>query len=511
MKILFKCPQCGKSVETTREIPQGKSSLKFLSCGHVSKEKLVEIKSDEITSLDGKKPYKFQNEGIEFIERSNFRALVADEMGVGKTIQALGAFKKHLDEFSPVLIICKSTLTVQWMQEAFRWIQIPAYIIRSGKSKLFPNFKIYIISYDLLRRLPENFFNEIKFNLIILDECQHIKAHESQRTNEVRKIVKSCNHIIALSGTPIKNRISEYYPVLNMIHPDYFRDRASFIYRWVDTYFDGYKMKEAGLRRPDEFFDLTKDFIIRRTRKDVLPDLPKLTRAFKYVEFENGFKESYEKIMRQFVNYMDSESDPFSFENYPNTLAYISKMRHLCGIAKVDATFDYLNDFLLETERKLVIFLHHHAVADMLKVMMKKGNISWLEISSQMGVEHKMTAIDEFKNGKTQILLASTLSSGEGLNLQFCSDMLMMERQWNPANEEQCEARFVRIGQENPITATYVIAIDTIDEFLTQLIEKKRALFEQAMTGESIPWDESSVIKELTEIIYRKGREDFAM
>lgn len=509
-KIQYKCPRCGKTVANENEFKRNNVVTYILSCGHVTKEKLIEVKETEFKSLNGKTPFKFQSIGYEFLVKANFRALVGDEMGLGKTIQALMAIIRHQKEVTPALVICPSNITIQWMYETLNWGQIPAFVIKSGKTKLFPGFKLYIISYDLLRRLPDNYFDSIGLKLLVLDECQRIKGHSSQRTQEVRKLAKKVKHVIALSGTPIKNRVAEYFPILNILRPDIFNSFEMFRYRWIDTYYDytAQKIVEAGLKNPKLFFDTTKDFIIRRTRSEVLPDLPKTQRNFRYVEFENGFQQAYEKTMQEFVRYLDTEPAPFSFENYANTLAYMAKMRHLCGLAKVEPTFDYINDFLLETDRKIIVFLQHLNVAKLLKGKLKEANISYLQLTAGMNADQNSATIADFQNGKCRVMLASTLATSEGTDgLQsVCSDLIMMERQWNPANEEQAESRLERIGQAKSIAANYMIAIGTVDEYLTKLVEQKRAMIAETMTGKTISWNETSVIKELTEIIYRNAK-----
>ena len=518
-KLVFRCPICNKRVNVEKERSIGKFILRTLSCTHVTREKLVEIvKNNRIQSLDinsetGQpyEPYPFQYQGIEFIEKGQFRVLIADEMGLGKTVQALGALSLHT-EFMPALVVCKSTLTVQWMYESLRWSKLPGLIIKTGKDKLWPGFKLYLVSYDLLRRLPEDYFDSLGLRLVILDECQHIKNYQSKRTNCVRRICDTVKNVVALSGTPIKNKPSEYFPILNILRPERFRDRSTFIMREVETYSENGFPKEIGLKNPKRFFEETKDFIIRREMKEVLPDMPPLSRQFRYVEFDDGMEQAYKDTVQKFIKYMDETVNPFSFEDYSNTLAYIAKMRHICGLAKVNSVIDFLQEFCESTDRKITVFVHHLDVANLIKAGLDELKIKHLEIESKQDADEKMRNIEECKNDPSiRVLVASTLSSGEGLNLQFMSDGIMMERQWNPANESQCERRFERIGQVNKMNFHYFIAIGSgvIDEYLSKIIEQKRAMFHQAMTGEKINWNETEIIKELIEKIVQDGRKGF--
>jgi SNF2 family DNA or RNA helicase len=114
--------------------------------------------------------------------------------------------------------------------------------------------------------------------------------------------------------------------------------------------------------------------------------------------------------------------------------------------------------------------------------------------------------VAKFWRDEFRVMVASTLAAGEGLNLQCCSDCIMMERQWNPPKEEQAESRFIRIGQlANKITATYFIAVATVDEFFADLVEQKRSIFGSTIDGIESKWNESDLLKELAEILAQKG------
>jgi len=120
----------------------------------------------------------------------------------------------------------------------------------------------------------------------------------------------------------------------------------------------------------------------------------------------------------------------------------------------------------------------------------------------------RQALIQRFKDDTlARVMIASTLASGEGINLQFCSDAVILERQWNPANEEQAEGRFHRFGQKNSVSITYMIASGTIDEYFTELVEIKRSIVASAMDKKEIQWEQQSLMRELAQILVTKGRE----
>src|SRR5882724_1658142 len=156
--ITIKCPRCGKLAESEKEFSISGKTILRLRCGHLlEKEQLKCSLPEQIVSLDGKKLYNFQNDGVRFIEQSSGRALIADEMGLGKTVQAVAAMLMH-PEMCPFLCIVKASLKAQWQHEIMRWMgeDYFAQILDSPKDYPIPGMKAYILSYDILRRFTES-------------------------------------------------------------------------------------------------------------------------------------------------------------------------------------------------------------------------------------------------------------------------------------------------------------------------------------------------------------------
>jgi SWI/SNF-related matrix-associated actin-dependent regulator 1 of chromatin subfamily A len=515
-----KCANCGKVVDIVSEFTVNDETVATLKCGHFLRSSHLVHSNDpeSIVSLDGKKLYKFQAEGVKFVERSGGRCLIGDEMGLGKTIQALSVLYLH-EEMRPFLWIGKSSLKYQYQHEVMRWMgeDFFAQVINSGKDVLFPGCAGYIISYDLLRRIPDLAAKCQQANVktIILDECQQIKNSASQRTGFARQLSQEFPNVIALSGTPIKNNAAEFFPILNILNPSMFNNESRFITNWCDSYFDGYKYKVAGIRDPQLFHNRTKSFIIRRERSEVMPDLPKIQRNFSFHEMGAIVEKEYIATFKQFRDDYNKTGPDASFEQASNILAYLAKMRHLTGLSKVDPCLDHCMEFLGSTDdEKLTIFVHHVDVGELLYqklcTVLKELDLNPpLKMTSTMDAQQRFDCVESFRtNKKNRILIASTLASGEGLNLQFCSHCILLERQWNPANEEQAESRFPRPGSvASSIEATYFIAVGTVDEFFSELVEQKRQYVHNTLNknGEAIPWDQSSLMKELAFVLANTG------
>lgn len=537
------CPTCGKvAKEKYRTEISGKIII-FLECGHVI-SKVAESYSpfEKIVSNDWKdevknckhewdtnkcrncgeyKLYPFQVEGARFMEKANGRAGIFDEMGLGKTIQSLAWLKFH-PEAKPILFIVKSGIKYQWSKEIVRWLSFNnlCQVIQTSNDALIPGLAGYIISYDMLvpkirtrngKTITSGFdiekFKQIGIKTAILDECQAIKNPDSTRTQMVRRVLKDIPHVIPLSGTPWKNRGNEFFPVLNMLDPIRFNSYQGFLNQWVEYYYDGAHQKMGGIANPKRFKEYVSDIVIRRERNEVMKELPTIQRNPYYCEMDENAEKAYKEELQEFIKFWNQVTiggEEDSFATAQGVLARLTRMRHITGLAKIPHTVEFVQEFLEETERKLVIFVHHKDVGQIIFDLMSKWCAAEnypqpLKLTADLTSEDRFDTQERFNSPNARLMIASTLASGEGLNLQTCADCIMHERQWNPANEEQAEGRFIRIGQlSNAVVATYMLAQGSIDDKFHGIVERKRAQFHSAMnSGDAPKWQEGNMIKEL--------------
>jgi SNF2 family DNA or RNA helicase len=526
------CKKCGKvAVEESRS-NLGKTIIIKLACGHLMYQESFASSNkiyDSIVFSDGAKPRQYQFDAVRFIEESGFRCIVADEQGLGKTIEVGTVLRIHHEKVLPAVIVVPTTVKLQWMYELQRifaselGMKDPRFltqVISSGKEMAFPGMQIYIITYDLLKDdrmfslLPEG-----HIKTIILDECQRIKNHLSDRAKAVQKIAKDIPYIIPMSGTPIKNNAGEYFTVLNLVKRTMFPHYQKYLDNYCDYYNNGWGNKVGGLKDMERFHEDTKDIIIRRTKSQVLKDLPSIDRKFYHVELDKKLNKAYAQALDELDELMYSEEGQ-GFAGAGAKIAIMSRLRHITGISKVSECVSFSKEFLgstTEDKRKIVIFSHHQDVMAMIQVAMN----DWIQseegvalklspikmLTSELDGDGRARLVKEFKEDEnSRIMVASTLAAGEGLNLQFCSDAVILERQWNPANEEQAEARFHRFGQLNNVSITYMLASGTIDELFTELVEVKRSIVAATMDKKEIQWDQQSLMKELAELLVTTGR-----
>jgi SNF2 family DNA or RNA helicase len=553
-KLESRCPQCKKNVELLKEERSDAFQVIFktFSCGHSTTEQIVALKtanegyklvcatclvnlSDPSIPSNEKSKHlehdlheiplsrdlmfaramNYQQAGIEFLENANFNALLNDEQGLGKTIQALLAVKHHKDKLTPTLFVVKSKLKLNWAQEMVMngWLcdkddltDYP-FIVMDGQMAILPGFKYYIVSMSMLEK-AKKFILGYGFKCLIVDESQNFANTKSQRTKALLEIAKVVPHRICMSGTPILNRASDYWPSLNMTRPDHWLTFEGFLRQWVD-----YDLTPGGAKRytglkpgmRDWFFQKTKGYILRRNKRDVLKDLPPFRRTFEIVDIsDSAYKGLYNKEAEGLDNYLNSAecAQAKQFERSSRILGYLMRMRHLTGVAKVPSLIEDIIEFMETAEdktEKLIVGVHHDDVMEQLKIAL--DSYSPIILNSGLDDSETMARIEKFKLTTNRLCIAKILAAGEGLNLQFCTNMIVFERMWNAGKEGQFEARIDRplkcpndklllkrtgevlfcqkCDHKEPVvakTANYKIAKNTVDEIFTQMVEEKRKI-----------------------------------
>jgi SNF2 family DNA or RNA helicase len=519
MKITESCSVCGKPlVMLSSEVMTHGSIVKY-RCGHaffVDEVKDLSETDGELSDAELRKPhvlenppegqeapatvakyasvkgaftaYEYQKNGLDFAKKTGFKCLIADAMGLGKTIQALLAIREA-DEY-PVVCVVKSATIFQWQREAIRWgiADAEETVLPIVKNTGFipSGFKIYLVSMDMLARKPKasklavwEKLAALGPKMIILDECQLFKDESSKRTIAMIKLIQTANiqKRILLSGTPIKNRADEYFVALNLIAPHYFTSKAKFCQNWLVANEKGAYTRIAPWQLP-QFKAMTANFILRREKSEVLLDLPSLSRHTTALAVDDeDVKDSYNKELDLFANAMNSGA-----MSSMDILGWLTKMRHLTAQAKLPAAIDVIKEFLENTDEceKITIGIHHKDIRDTLMIALADYNP--LKLSGEDSATQKDNIVEEFKKPHRRVLICNILAGGVGLNIQHCANAAILERQWNSADEEQFESRFHRNGQTRGVVIDYLIAHGTIDQFFSEMVDAKRRMFGETMT-----------------------------
>ena len=543
--LKLKCEECGKpaveeshiTVTVPKEDGENMKLVKMkvttLVCGHLVSNELESVRSfDDIVSFHHKRPFPYQKTTCKKVVKAGFRALIRLDMGLGKTIVSAMLGLKYSKELSPILIVCKASMTTQWAMEWLEWTNQPVQIIMTARERPEKGFKAIIVSMDLLRRLK--WLDSYAPKTVIFDEVQHIKNPDAQRTRMVQELAKRAKHFIALSGKPIKNNFGEYFNVLNIIDPLNFGVRQRFFDEYVHYYHDDQgRLRVGGLleKTYEKFTRITKPYTVDYKREDVMPDLPRIFRQNRFAALTDEDEEAYRKEMSTFLDaYDESEAvtGQAKFEAKQAVGQSIMRLRQIVGIAKVETTVEHVLDWIDEHDEekllledgdlkiiakpKIVIFVHHVAVGTLIQSRLdeelkQRGLAPTIRLLGGISGDKSAEIENEFKtNPLRRVLVASTLASGEGKNFQFCADAVLHERQWNPPNEEQAEARFPRPGSTaQSVNIVYPIALGTVDEILTEIVERKRGYL-ATVDGKWVALTENEVMAEMMNKLVTEGR-----
>mgnify|MGYP003145493063 CR=1 FL=1 len=514
-RLIETCQTCNKEVRHVQQTLKLNNQEAYVyQCGHINfKRKLhtggqVDPNDSNFANLNNDKlAYDFQKEGISFVEETNYNACIADAMGLGKTIQALLTIKRNKDQLLPCLIVVPGSLKYQWARQIYDWCDAKVLSVNpiSSPATIIPGFDYYIISMDLLsRKTVADKLQTLGIKLLIIDEAHKFKNISTKRSQALVSIIRDCQitHKLLLTGTPIKNRANEYFMLLNLMAPAQFPSLRSFQLRWLEPNEKGRYTRVPAYLMP-KFKRLISQWIIRREKRDVLTNLPPLTRDYQFIEITDPeVKRTYNREIDLFSNYLNSAG---KFK-VTDILGWLSRIRNLTGLAKCQAAVDHSIDFLDSTDEKLCIGIHHKGLRDTLHEVFTACGYDPLKFSGEDSPMRKNRVQQMFNNGEDRLLILNILAGGVGIDLQACSNALVLERQWNAADEEQFEGRFDRDGQVNPVTITYLIARGTIDEWFHNMVIAKRKIFHTHVGGEEtdLTQDQNSLLELAKQVVSQK-------
>lgn len=399
----------------------------------------------------------FQRAGVAYASKAR-RTFIADEMGLGKTVQALATAQK-LDAF-PMLVVCPASLKINWLRESNKWLP-------GRHSQVLPSwFKadVDVTNYESLGKLKRSIVQR-GYKAIVFDECHYLKNHKAIRTKHAQEIADGIDVRLALSGTPLVNRPAELLAQLGVIgRLEDLGGFKRFAQRYLRWDFKGFGTNLDELQR-----EMRAKCFIRRMKKDVLTELPPKIRT--RVEIELASRSAY-----------DHAADDATEE-----IAAIQLLRHEAARQKLPTVIEWTREFL-ESGEKLVLFAVHVDIQDALV----EAFPGCAKIQGDDPVPTRQAAVDRFQTDKDcRLIVCSLKAAGVGLTLTAASNVAFVEQGWTPGDMEQAEDRCHRIGQTDSVTAWYLVARNTIDQVMTDLIEQKRQAIAAATDAEKSNIDPS--------------------
>ena len=448
--------------------------------------------------------YPYQEIAVAFLEsRLNTKgALIGDQPGLGKTIEALTWLSLHPNT-RPVLVITQASIKLNWYREVEKWLpNSQIQILDSSKDKLDPDANVVIINYDLIwREKIEKQLLARNFQIVIFDEVTYLKEKSTKRTKSAKKISRKSKFNVGLSGTPILNRPIEFFTFLNIISPKQFPSQFKFGMRYCNGYHNGFGYVFKGSSRIDELRGLLQPLMIRRRKDEVLTELPEKVQRNIFVDMPGSYYQDYMAAENDLVNTLQSlnADGPVSQEYNDNHMWLLSKLnylRHLVGLAKAEAAEDIIQSFV-EAEEKLVVFGHHHDVMDKMDDYLTKKGIIHVKVDGRTPNKERQGKVDEFQNNEDCMVFLASTAMGMGVTLTAASNALFVERQWTPGIEEQMEDRLHRIGQNRGVVAHYMQVENSIDSKMAKLVEEKRSVLLEILDGQKQRDRGESIMNEL--------------
>lgn len=464
-------------------------------------KKSAPVKSvDSIPGLKGDL-FPFQKDGVAFIESREGRVLIADEMGLGKTVQALAWLQLH-PELRPAVIVAPASLKLNWKKEIRTWLSNPDVEIESGKKPTPIASDIVIINYDILGEWVDT-LKAIKPQVLIMDEVHYIKSNKTIRTIAAKELAKGIPHVIALSGTPIMNRPIEIYNAISLIDKTIFPNPWSYAKKYCGAYNNGYGWDFNGATNTEELHQkLIASCMIRRKKVDVLKDLPEKITSFVPIPIDNEIE--YRSAENNFIQYVRDTKGKEAAVKASNAevLTQVSLLKQLCITGKMAGTIEWIENFL-ESGQKLVLFVTHIATVNRLMEHFKTA----VRFDGTTSLTDRDKAVNEFQNNPAVNLLIGMLDSqgkpsGVGITLTAAYATATLEYQWSPGVHDQADDRIHRIGQKNACINYKLIALNTIEEQIAKLLDKKRKILDSVLDG--VETETESLLTELINNYLRK-------
>lgn len=459
-------------------------------------------KDDPLEVIPGLRP--FQRAGVAYALATR-RCMIADEMGLGKTAQGL-AFMEGLaqrgERAFPAVVVCPASLKLNWEREAGMWLPNRTTAVINGTNADIPDgVDIYIVNYDLfgrgaLRRRNDEgkivtvypMVEEFKYlrpRTIILDESHYVKNPDAHRTKACKELCHGVPNRVLLTGTPVLNRPFELIAqvqILGLLH-EVFGGRRAFIDRYCEAEVTRFGMSYNGAKNLDELNrKMRSAFFIRRKKEEVLTELPPKVRS--YVPMSLANEREYRRAERDLIKWiMETDGvDAARRAKAAEHLVRIEKLKQLAAAGKLAAATAWIRDFL-DTGEKLVVFATHKVIISHLKDALR-DDYGAVVIDGSTSQRNRTAAVDRFqKDASTRVLVGNLQAAGVGLTLTAASNVAFLELGWTPAEHDQAEDRVHRIGQEDSVTAWYLLAARTIDADIVDLLDEKRKVVTAATDG----------------------------
>ena len=438
---------------------------------------------------------------LKTLDKYKFGGILADDMGLGKTIQMLSIVLDYIhktdkEKRKVSMVVSPSSLTLNWQNEADKFAsELKTLVIngnlaeRKKKIKEIDNYDLIITSYDLLKRDIDLYKDKnYNFKYIIADEAQYLKNSNTQNAKSIKKIVAETRY--ALTGTPIENSLAELWSIFDYIMPGYL-----FSYKKFKSLYEMPIVKDEDMRIMNRLKMLIEPFILRRTKNEVLTELPEKTVTVLNNEMEDEQKNIYLSYLAQAKEEVAEEIKLNGVEkSHIKILAVLTRLRQICchpslfikdyneGSSKLNQCMEIVEE-AVKSDHKILLFSGYTSMFSIIEEKLKDMNIKYLKLTGATKVDERMDLVDEFNENKDiKVFLISLKAGGTGLNLTGADMVIHYDPWWNLSTENQATDRAYRIGQKNNVQVYKLITKNTIEEKIYELQQKKAELIDNMLS-----------------------------
>jgi superfamily II DNA or RNA helicase len=454
-------------------------------------KKVEEISTPEKLGVELREYQKTGYEWLAFLYKHRFGACLADDMGLGKTVQAIALlggiaeekFLPAVAQKKPHLVVVPPSLIFNWhneMQKFYPALRVAEY---SGAKRLadFDKHDVVLTSYDVVR-LDIDELKEHNFDVIIFDEAQAIKNITAKRTSAVRQL--RGNFKLCLTGTPLENNVTEYYSIMDLAVPGVIPHMEKAVSKKIDE----------GIFK--HLIQRTRPFILRRTKSEILVELPEKMENDIYFSMSNRQKALYNKVVAEIKRTIDrAYKEKTAYQASIVALTALLRLRQICispylvdkesaiESPKVEYLIETINELAKEGQAALV-FSQFVGSLDIVEKEFIKHKVAYLRIDGSTPMGKRKDIVKNFQESNSvAVLLLSLKVGGVGLNLTRANHVFHIDPWWNPAVENQASDRAHRMGQNQKVFVHRLLMHHSIEEKMMQLKSKKRELFESVMEG----------------------------
>jgi SWI/SNF-related matrix-associated actin-dependent regulator 1 of chromatin subfamily A len=469
----------------------------------------------------------YQVAPLEYILSRRGRILLADDVGLGKTITSASYFLYTKINY-PLLIVCTASTKLQWEREFKRFdLSNKKVVVCEGLASVHKHdADVVIINYDLFsshvckeknRYMVSDALDDLKsmkFQGVILDECQRMKSPDTLWNNGIRFVIDEVPNVLALSATPIENKPIEFFNILNILRPDIWHNYRHFAERYCNGHMAKRYIRYGKTRKTQEYFDvsgssnlpelyelLKKHVMFRRVNQGTIAGLPKVSPPIVLpLRMSPAQLKEYEAILNDEA---ETTTRKGGTTTAGNTLTRTNRLKEFAAVAKLEYVKTFLKDFIANGDDKIVVFTEHHITIDTLYEEFKKYSVKF---DGRTSSKKKDDAKEKFiKDKDVRIFFGQVASAGEGLDgLQtVCNKLMYVELPYKPTTIRQCNGRVERVGSPFEYVVVYFpILLDTVEERIIDILVDKQTNILTVLDGDM---NDESITRQVREVLKEKG------